>query len=357
MHPELKNTWTPAVNVLTWFMLVTAILSVLTRLGTKYFIFRKWTFDDGLAAASLVFCIAQSIAVSAATANGFGQHRNMLSDPKLDIIMKAEYASTILFIASICFSKLSLLVFIRNLTPATMDRRVALVLGILIALWGVVSIFTAAFQCHLPETWNYLHGSCFDRAAWWNYLGITNILSEAGIMGQALLVIIRIQTDFGRKAGLSSVFLIRIVVIIAIICQLAYASQTKSSTDFTFDTWIVAVSTQMAQALSIVTACSPQFKPFLDNLRSSGMSLGLTSSNGYGSKHKTYGLSTFKASRRTQNTQNTQSDTHELVPMAHDGTHRALVTSGPEDDTESQSSRSNIIVETRTWTVTEGLRD
>ena len=184
MLPELKNTWTPAVNVLTWFMLVTAILSVLTRLGTKYFIFRKWTFDDGLITTSIVFCIAQSIAVSKAAENGLGQHRDMLSDVKIDHIMKvcdrhafsgtianatngpkAEYAATILFIASFCFSKLSLLVFIRNLTPASLDRRFALVLGISIAVWTIASIFTAAFQCHVPQTWNYLHGTCFDRVS------------------------------------------------------------------------------------------------------------------------------------------------------------------------------------------------
>ncbi|KAJ5356283.1 hypothetical protein N7517_010892 [Penicillium concentricum] len=350
MRPELKNTWTPAINVLTWFMLVTAILSVLTRLGTKYFIFRKWTFDDGLATASLVLCIAQSIVVSVATAHGLGQHRDMLSDHSLETMMKAEYAATILFIVSICCSKLSLLVFIRNLTPASLDRRFALVLGILIGLWTVVSIFTAAFQCGVPETWNYLYGSCFHRAAWWNYLGITNILTEAGIMGQALLVIVRIQTDFSRKASLSSVFLIRVIVIIAIICQLAYASQ-KNSTDSTFDGWAVAISTQVAQTLSIVTACSPQFKPFLDNLRSSGMGLGMTSSN-YASKHRTYAMSTYKHSRRTQGTQG--SETHELVSMPQ-GTQ--TVVTARDDDNESQSSRSNIIMETRTWTVTGELQN
>lgn len=46
----------PAVNVTTWFLMVTAILSVLARLGTKYRIFRKWTVDDYLSIASLV-CI------------------------------------------------------------------------------------------------------------------------------------------------------------------------------------------------------------------------------------------------------------------------------------------------------------
>ncbi|OQD96177.1 hypothetical protein PENSOL_c017G02101 [Penicillium solitum] len=351
MPPELKNTWTPAINVLTWFMLVMAILSVLTRLGTKYFIFRKWTFDDGLATTSLVFCIAQSIALSIATKNGLGQHIEMLSDRKIESVMKADYSATILFIASICFSKLSLLVFIRNLTPASLDRRFALVLGIFIGLWTIASILTAIFQCNAPQIWNYLQGTCFDRSAWWKWLGITNILSEGGIIGQALLVIVRIQTDFSRKAGLSSVFLVRVIVIISIIFQLVYAKQTAQG-DFTYDAWAVAMSTQVAQTVSIVTACSPQFKPFLDSLQSSGMGLGMTSSNNHGSKHKTYGMTTFKTFRRTADT---RSETHELVSVPHEGTNHAMVTSAPDEDAESQSSRTNIIMETRTWTVTEGL--
>lgn len=210
-----------------------------------------------------------------------------------------------------------------------------------------------------------------SQAAWWDYLCITNILSEVGIIGQALLVIVRIQTNLSRKASLSSVFLVRVMyvsksdsilkeitnndgtpsVIIAIIFQIVYASQTAWG-DFTFDAWSVAISTQVAQTVSIVTACSPQFKPFLDSLESTGMGLGMTSSNNHGSKHRTYGISTFKTSRRTADT---RSETHELVSVPHEETHRTMVTSAPDDDAESQSSQTNIIRETRTWTVTGGL--
>lgn len=143
-------------------------------------------------------------------------------------------------------------------------------------------------------------------------------------------------------------------VIISIIFQLVYARQTARG-DFTYDSWAVAISTQVAQTVSIVTACSPQFKPFLDSLQSSGMGLGLTSSNNYGSKHKTYGMTTFKTFRRTADT---RSETHELVSVPHEGNeanNQTMVTSAPDEDAESQSSRSNMIMETRTWTVTEGL--
>ena len=54
------DSWTPAVNVLTWYLLVTAVLSVLTRLGTKWWIFRKLTTDDYWSVASLVCCLDHS---------------------------------------------------------------------------------------------------------------------------------------------------------------------------------------------------------------------------------------------------------------------------------------------------------
>lgn len=58
-------------------------------------------------------------------------------------------------------SKLALIMFIRSLTPASLDRRFALGLGTFIVLWMITGVFTAAFQCSVPDTWDYLHGKCF----------------------------------------------------------------------------------------------------------------------------------------------------------------------------------------------------
>lgn len=130
-----------------------------------------------------------------------------------------------------CCSKLSFLFFVRNLTPAKLDRRFAFGLGGFIVLWAVVGVFSAAFQCHVPHTWDYLHGKCFNlvrgtypaqpvylplttyQMGWWYYLGATNILSECGIIAQVLLVIVRVQADLHKKATLASVFLLRIVYV------------------------------------------------------------------------------------------------------------------------------------------------
>ena len=70
-----------------------------------------------------------------------------------------------MFIISVCFAKLSLVAFIRNFTRLTSDRRSGLVIGLLVALWATTTILTVAFQCRLPEPWDYVHQSCFNRVS------------------------------------------------------------------------------------------------------------------------------------------------------------------------------------------------
>ncbi|THC97918.1 hypothetical protein EYZ11_002616 [Aspergillus tanneri] len=106
------DSWEPAVNIVTWFLMTTATLCVLTRLGTKYWIFRRWTTDDYLSIVSMVLCVAQSVAVSMAMANGYGEHFDAVSGLKVDSILKSQYAAAILFLTTLCLSKLALIHFI-----------------------------------------------------------------------------------------------------------------------------------------------------------------------------------------------------------------------------------------------------
>lgn len=54
MSRYIKGSHTAAVDVLSWFLLVTSTLSVLTRLGTKIWIFRNLKRDDYFSIVSLV---------------------------------------------------------------------------------------------------------------------------------------------------------------------------------------------------------------------------------------------------------------------------------------------------------------
>ncbi|KAH8422279.1 uncharacterized protein LDX57_000037 [Aspergillus melleus] len=311
-----------------------------------------------------------------ATANGYGEPYERVSDSGMQNIMKAQYAANILFIASMCFSKLALIRFVRDLTPASFDRRFAVSLQGLTSVWALVGIITAAFQCKPPRTWDYLEGQCFRLDVWWDYLGVSNILTEMAIVVQAVLVIARVQTNVKKKVTLASVFALRILfvdpelpifeehpanapsVIVAILCQIVYARQTAHSTNITSDTWPVAISTQLAQCFSIVTACSPQFKPFMESLRSTGMRIdGMTR---YGTSQKGYGSQSASRASTLGSRSRHRSEVHELVSLpAKDSHHQATVTTagaGYDWDAESQTSQSRIIREVRTFTVTDAPR-
>ncbi|KAE8142343.1 hypothetical protein BDV38DRAFT_295134 [Aspergillus pseudotamarii] len=355
---RFTDTWKPAVNVLTWFLMVTAILGVLARLGTKYWIFRRWTADDYLSIVSMVICAAQSLAVSLATANGYGDHYDTLSQTSIENIMKSQYAATILFILTMCFSKLALVHFIRSVTPAASDRRIASGLEALITLWAITGAISSAFRCKPPQTWNYLSGQCFNIGAWWDYIGVTNILTDAAIIAYAILIVTRIQARWKKKLTLSTVFGLRIFVIIAIIGQLAYANKTIDSTDPISGTWSLTICTQLTQCLSVVTACSPQFKPFLDSLRSTGLRVdGMTrhDTSRVGYNHSSAGIRS-----QLQSQDHPSAEVHEMTSIGRNKSYRhttTIITAKRDSDGDSDSSEAHIIREVHTWAVTASPRN
>ncbi|KAE8326413.1 hypothetical protein BDV39DRAFT_206056 [Aspergillus sergii] len=355
---RFTDTWKPAVNVLTWFLMVTAILSVFARLGTKYWIFRRWTTDDYLSIASMVICAAQSLVLSLATANGYGDRYDTLSETNIEHIMKAQYAATIFFILSMCFSKLALVHFIRSVTPAASDRRVASGLEALITLWAVIGVITSAFQCKPPQSWNYLSGQCFNITAWWDYIGVTNILTDGAIIAYAILIITRIQARWKKKVTLSTVFGLRIFVIIAIIGQLVYANRASDSSDPISGTWPLAICTQLTQCLSVVTACSPQFKPFMDSLRSTGLRVDAIT------RHDTSRIGYNYSSSHTKSQSHIQdqsgAEVHEMASIGRNKSYRhtaTVITAKRDSDAGSDSSEAHIIREVRTWAVTASPRN
>lgn len=58
----------------------------------------------------------------------------------------------------------------------------------------------------------------------------------------------------------------RLILIVAVVAQLAYFNSATLSDDLTFDLWPTVVCTQFIQSLSIIMACVPYLKPFFDSL-------------------------------------------------------------------------------------------
>ncbi|KAE8148356.1 hypothetical protein BDV25DRAFT_131303 [Aspergillus avenaceus] len=347
---NVEDRQVPILNVTNWFFLVVAILSVITRIGTKLWMFHRFTSDDHLIVLSLIFCIGESVSLSIAVNNGYGTHEATIDAPHFHAIMKSQYSAFLLYILSLYFSKLSLSTFIRNLTPVTRDHLHATVLQILLSVWAIVALFGSAFQCQVPQTWNY-RGRCFHRDAWQYYVAASNIVTDILIIVQALHLISRIQASVKKKIVFATIFLSRILVIGASIAQIVLVHDVAGSTDRSFDDYGVTIAVQTVQCASIVTACWGQLRPFLNQLKSNGLriqgveyqsSVAKVSSPSHHRSHERDDLSHGTVVSRQHH--------HELVPIAS-GQGNMTTISARAWDADSQSSQVGMIREIRTFNV------
>ena len=176
--------------------------------------------------------------------NGVGKHLNTLSSTQLTTdqkvirhifgrpfnsakrFLQAQYAADLLYVPSLCLSKLAVTGLIHAITPLKKDKRMVYGLAATILSWALIGEFGSAFQCHSAETWKYIEGRCFNRVsrylgfkyfskpnvqtAWWNYLEITNMLTDAALIILPTIILWKIQTSISKKIPIISSFAIRI---------------------------------------------------------------------------------------------------------------------------------------------------
>jgi hypothetical protein len=150
-----------------------------------------------------------------------------------------------------------------------------------------------------------------------------------------------------------------------------YYNVALDSSDPTFTMWQAVVATQIVQCLSIVTACVPYLKPFLDSLESGQMRAddlrrrGKTGVSGYGGSGSTPHSGRSRTAKpepidaiATAGSQH--SHLHELVDLANAKRRSATMTSAKEPnpgwDGQSHSSQTVLIQQTRTWDVDVEVR-
>ncbi|KAK2765009.1 hypothetical protein FQN54_008708 [Arachnomyces sp. PD_36] len=381
----LEDDKSALLDIFVWLFLVSGVLGVIVEAATKLIIRRRLGAEDYLILVSLAFAVGQSVCVSVQVANGLGKHLDVLGDSQRETIFKAEYTSNLLFVLCLCFTKLSLTIFIKNVAVIKFYQYAAYVLAAFTILWTVSSMFVFSFQCGLPQPWNYLDNRCIDRKTFGIYFGIMNIVTDLGPIVLMMVLASRIQTSIGRKLTIAGVFGSRIAVIAAVVCQLYYMIRATPTSDPTFDLWPAWICTQLVLALAIITTCIPYLKPFMDSLESGGYRADDTrrrGTNGYGSYNNTdnsgrpgaksagsKGLFSLRSSNnnsrdnlsgnRRQRQRRHTGGSHELGimdNMAHlHGVTGTRVERSPsndwDDERNSESSQSRIIKETKTFTV------
>ncbi|KAL6722353.1 hypothetical protein ACLMJK_001460 [Lecanora helva] len=257
----------PAVSVVTWLLIIGVVLAVAARLMTRYAIIKTLRWDDITALLSTIAAIGQSIAVSYEAANGLGSQGNSLSATQRDIFQKSDYASGLLYIATLGLIKVSICIHIHGLTPIRSQRLASIGVGCFTALWAVSSFFVIAFRCTPPRPWAITESKCIDFLAFWTYFDILNILTDIALIALPIPIITKLQVSSGKKAVVLGCYATRIFVVAAVVVQIYYLqTKTGKSNDLTYDLWIPVLCAQVVAAFSIITACFPFLKFLVDAL-------------------------------------------------------------------------------------------
>lgn len=223
-----------------------------------------------------IFGVAQSVVVHVAASTGLGRHQDTLSTKSYATYAKSYYAGNILFLATIYFAKASLLFFILRLTPARATRRACQGVLLVITLWIIGTIIAFTLQCNLPRPWDTRQHQCHvNIPALYYVTGVGDILTDLSVIVLPALVVWNVQIPARKRCTVIAVFATRLVVAICAAIRLStlpryFGTSDKSWEAVSPQTWI-----QVIQCLSIITACIPCLKPFLESLESGFMDISM----------------------------------------------------------------------------------
>lgn len=268
-RPGSKEDIGPFINVVTWVLLITSALAVLTRLITKRALKRSMDIDDAFVLAALMTSIGSGVSVSIQTANGLGRDIASLAEAQIVAYQKSEYTNKMLYIATLAFAKMSIISLLMILTASQTHRHMGFGLAGFIAVWGVLSEFVAAFQCGIHEPWRFLDSGdkCLDMVSFWKAMAVINIFTDFALVLFPVHVIATLQMSMSKKVTILVFFGARSLDVIATAVQIAYLHGFASENP-TQDLWKWTLLTQIVACITILTSCVPYLRPLLESLPS-----------------------------------------------------------------------------------------
>ncbi|KAH8809820.1 hypothetical protein F5882DRAFT_345278 [Hyaloscypha sp. PMI_1271] len=300
------------------------VIFVFIRIGSKWSVLRKWKVDDTMIMATMILAIAHTIEISLMVANGLGQPQYVLDGEAIKAFERHGYASQLLYIPTLCLSKLSTLVYLRALSPETPYALLARILKMFIVLWGISLELAIAFQCGLPDPWAIISGRCFNMIPVWNSVGVLDILTDFAIIFLPVYLVWSVQMALRKKVFVVLIFGTRILIAPLVILRLYYTNTDSSPLlpNQTLVSYHAYLATTIQLNLAIVVSCIPFMKPFMENLSTGGFTSTLDpmdSSFTHGTKSK---LSTFISSHSSGSRKPTNPDSIGMDSMpSHPPTH------------------------------------
>ncbi|ETN44499.1 uncharacterized protein HMPREF1541_10169 [Cyphellophora europaea CBS 101466] len=269
------------VVIVAWIMMCFFTISVLTRLLTRTIPVLTAGIDDVLCGLAMVFGIVQTGVIYNAATNGLGRRQDDLSPSLFETYAKAYYTANLFLILTLACAKASLIFLIVRLSPARSVRRICYALLGGIALWAAVFLFLFAFQCPTPSPWDYNQQCALSTGGLYYAFAGTDIATDLLVTILPAYVIWSVQIPIRKRITVIAVFASRLVVPLCVALRMSsFPPYVAPTADRSWEVVTPQTWAQVIQCLSIITACIPCLKPFLESLESGFMDMSMTGHTG-----------------------------------------------------------------------------
>ncbi|CAG8981813.1 hypothetical protein HYALB_00004756 [Hymenoscyphus albidus] len=223
-----------------WILLVPMGLCVLVKIYTKWEMVNRLQLDDFLLIFAMLAAVGQIVATSAQVEYGLGQNQTSLSYKQVEQFFLAQYVGQIMYILAIFIAKLVGLYFFLCLTAHDIRTRFVQGAIIFVAIW-LFRVFWVVF-------------AVID--------GLTQIL--VGLLPIYLLQ--GLNMPISKKILSMLSFSPNLITLSLIVLRLKYLCTSFHSQNYTWDSFNLALVTNIHASTSIIAASIPFTKLFIDSL-------------------------------------------------------------------------------------------
>ncbi|KFZ03048.1 hypothetical protein V502_11277 [Pseudogymnoascus sp. VKM F-4520 (FW-2644)] len=254
------------ILIITALGMVFALVSILIRLYIRLQIRHSYERDDTAVAIAMVFSIIQSSVVFVEVSKGYGKTIGDISASGIIELQKASYASDLLYIVTLWFTKFSVALLLFRLSSDKRHNWLSKAILLTAAILGFISIFIVALRCDVSRPWIFINEKCLNLLVRWQVVLAFDIITELALVGNSVYLVQELQVPLGKKIVVVLAFALRLPIIAPAALRLYYLHIEFSSSDPTLHGVLASVCAQVETSYAIISATIPCLRPFMSSL-------------------------------------------------------------------------------------------
>ncbi|KIW18948.1 hypothetical protein PV08_03237 [Exophiala spinifera] len=261
---DMSHTYIVVVSI----FLALAVLFYLIRLSVRPPLTPGFRVDDGIMlVATLTVVVFTALNLQAARL-GLGKDIWNVVPDDIDIVLKNFFIGEFLYIFISVVTKLAVLAFyLKVFTQPYFQKTAYVVMGLCFSYF-VSYMFVLGFECtpvsFFWEQWrDPSAGKCIDiNAGGWAAAGI-NIILDVAILAMPVPVILRLDISRQQKLQVLSMFGVGSLITVVSIIRLQSLIKFAKDSNVTYHLYSVSIWSSLELYISIVCACMPATRLFL----------------------------------------------------------------------------------------------